>query len=189
MKGNQRLLLVFALLVIISSVYRVWEGRPWGFAPQIAMAVFAGAVINNKKWAFALPVLSLFLSDCLYQWLYSYGLTEIPGFYKGQIINYILFAALTVFGFFIRKINWKNVLVASLAAPTAYFLLSNFLLWLGGGGYGRPFTPGGLLMTYVDGLPFYRGSLAGTVFFSLILFGGYYLIRRYWLQPRQQLAG
>src|SRR5687768_17055719 len=88
MKFNKSVLLAFGLLILSASLYRVWDGRPWGFAPQWAMAVFAGAVIKDKKWAVVLPLLSMFLSDALYQVLYTYGLTNIYGFYDGQILNY-----------------------------------------------------------------------------------------------------
>ena len=44
------------LLIVVAAVYRVIPGRPWGFAPQWAMALFAGAMIKDKKWAFALPL-------------------------------------------------------------------------------------------------------------------------------------
>jgi hypothetical protein len=96
--------------------------RPWGFAPQIAMGLFSGALfVNNKKWAFALPLISLFISDLLYQVLYSYGLTPIFGFYQGQWVNYLLFGGMTCFGFLIKKNKISNVLIASLAAPTTLF--------------------------------------------------------------------
>jgi hypothetical protein len=188
MKYNKSVLLAFGLLILSASLYRVWDGRPMGFAPQMAMAVFAGAVIKDKKWAFVLPLLSMFLSDALYQVLYVNGLTEIPGFYGGQVLNYILFGSLTVFGFLIKKISTRNVLGASLAAPTAYFLLSNFTVWMGGGGFNRPKTFDGLMMTYVDGLPFYQNALLGTVVFSTVLFGSYVLFQRYILHRNVQAA-
>src|SRR5688500_10041845 len=109
MKVNKPLLLSFGLLILSASLYRVWEDRPWGFTPMIAMALFGGAVIRDRKWAFILPVLSLFLSDALYEVLFSYGLTEIQGFYNGQVTNYILIAALTFFGFLINRIEWKRI--------------------------------------------------------------------------------
>jgi hypothetical protein len=188
MKYNKSVLLAFGLLILSASLYRVWDGRPMGFAPQMAMAVFAGAVIKDKKWAFVLPLLSMFLSDALYQVLYVNGLTEIPGFYGGQVLNYILFGSLTVFGFLIKKISTRNVLGASLAAPTAYFLLSNFTVWMGGGGFNRPKTFDGLMMTYVDGLPFYQNALLGTLVFSTVLFGSYVLFQRYILHRNVQAA-
>ncbi len=185
MKRNKLLLFVFILLVIAASVYRVWDGRPWGFVPQIAMALFGGAVIRNKGLAFGLPLLSMFLSDALYQFLFVNGLSEIPGFYEGQVTNYLLFGALTFFGFWMRNLNAGRIAAGSVLAPTVYFLASNLQVWLGGGGYARPKTFNGLLQAYADGLPFYGGYLVGTLFFSALFFGAYFLYRRSLLTQSQ----
>jgi hypothetical protein len=181
MKHRTQLIWTFVLLVIIAAVYRIIPGRPYGFAPQWAMAIFAGAVIKDKKWALIAPVLSLFVSDLLYQLLYMGGLTDIPGFYQGQWQNYILFTLLVFIGFAIRKYNVLNIAAASLAAPTVYFLLSNFVVWAAGDGtrgLGRPKTFNGLMMCYADGVPFYRTSLIATLVFSTILFGSFFLLTR-----------
>lgn len=176
MKRNTSLLLSFGLLVLACSLYRVWDARPFGFAPQIAIALFSGAVLRDKKWSFLMPLASMLLSDAFYQLLYVNGYTKIPGFYSGQAINYILFVSMTVFGFFIRNFNIGRILATSLAAPTAYFLLSNLSVWIGGGGYGRPKTAAGLLQCMADGLPFYGGSLLATVLFSGLFFGSWYVL-------------
>src|ERR1700712_1581359 len=120
MKISKQLMASFVLLIIIASLYRVMPGRPFGFAPQIAMAVFGGAVIKDKKFAFLLPLLSMFISDALYELLYRNGIGNIQGFYSGQITNYILFGSMTIFGFFIKKINVAKIVLASIAAPTAF---------------------------------------------------------------------
>ena len=99
MKLNKSLLLAFGLMVLSASLYRAWPDRPYGFAPQMAMALFGGAVIKDKRWAFILPLLSMLLSDLLYQGLYMNGLTPIKGFYTGQWLNYLLIAGITLFGF------------------------------------------------------------------------------------------
>jgi hypothetical protein len=180
MKLNKPTLYSFLLLIIVAAVYRVLP-RPeglFGFAPQIAMAIFGGSVIKDKKLAFALPLLSMFISDLLYQALYASGLSSIPGFYSGQITNYILFGLLTVVGFFINQKNVFQIGAGVIAAPVLYFLFSNFQVWIGGGGWHRPKTFEGLLMCYTDGLPFLKGSLIGTLFFAAVLFGGYYLIKK-----------
>lgn len=185
MKMNKTVLYIFLALIAIAALYRIIPGRPYGFAPQIAMALFGGAVIKDKKLAFALPILSMFLSDVLFEFLYYTGVSTMHGFYEGQLTNYLLFALLTIGGFFIKKINLVNVIVASLAAPTVYFLLSNFMVWLSGtGGYQRPQTFEGLMTCFADGLPFYQNSLAGTLCFSALFFGGYYLIKQYMLKPK-----
>ena len=182
MKSSKSLIWTMVVLIIVAALYRIIPNRPWGFAPQIAIALFGGAVIKDKKWAFALPIFSMFLSDLLYQVLYNAGMTTIVGFYDGQILNYCLFAIMVFIGFTIKKINVVNVLGASLLAPTVFFLLSNFITWSGvaGGlrGLDRPLTFEGLLLAYGDGLPFYKGGLLATLIFSTLLFGGYYLITK-----------
>ncbi len=187
MKINRQIIFSFSLLIIIASLYRIMPGRPYGFAPQMAMAIFGGAVIKDKKFAFLLPILAMFVSDTLYQLLYVNGVGNMPGFYEGQVMNYILFAGLTVFGFFIRNFNIKRIAIASFAAPTAYFLVSNFFVWASSSplaGLERPKTFSGLMMCYSDGLPFYPWSIASTFIFSAILFGSYY----FWTRSSAKVA-
>src|SRR2546421_9694497 len=108
MKLNKSLIPAFILLIIAGSVFRVL-----GFAPQIAMAVFGAAVIKDKRLAFALPLISMFISDVLYEVLYRFGYMEYGGFYQGQITNYILLAALTLIGFWARNLNWGRIVAAT----------------------------------------------------------------------------
>lgn len=176
MKLNKTFLFSLIALVAVAALYRILPNRPFGFAPQIAIALFAGSVIKDKKYAFALPILSMFISDALYQVLYSVGLSSIKGFYGGQLTNYILFAGLTVIGFFINQKKVWQIGLGALAGPTVYFFVSNFLVWLGGGGYGHPKTMEGLMLTLTDGIPFYANSVYATVVFCTMFFGGYALI-------------
>ncbi|MFI5155206.1 MAG: DUF6580 family putative transport protein [Chitinophagales bacterium] len=182
MKLSKTIIWSFVLLVFVAALYRVIPGRPYGFAPQWAMAIFAGAVIKDRKFALIIPVLSMFFSDMFYQILYSSGLSDMQGFYEGQWQNYILFGSLTFIGFLVKKINLVNVLLAAIAAPTAYFILSNLILWAGWSGtrgLGRPKTWDGLILCYNDALPFYRTSLISTLVFSGILFGSFIIISKY----------
>ncbi len=178
MKINKQVLASFVLLVVIASVYRIMPHGTYGFPPQLAMAVFAGAIIANKKYSFLLPLSSMVLSDLLFQLLYMAGYGDTLGFYDGQWINYLLIGSLTVFGFMARNFKPANIAAASLAAPTAYFLLSNLVVWAGGGGFGRPRTFSGLMQCYTDGLPFYSMQLLSTLVFSFLLFGIYSLFIR-----------
>ncbi len=191
MKISKQVVVSFILLVVIASLYRIMPGRPYGFAPQIAMAIFGGAIIKDKKFAFLLPLLSMFVSDALYEVLYRNGVGNIQGFYSGQVVNYILLTSMTVFGFFIKKFNVAKIATASVVAPTAFFLLSNFFVWLGsspGGAYSRPKNFEGLLMCYNDGLPFYPWSIASTLVFSAILFGAYYLFTKNSVATESRIA-
>ncbi len=188
MKPTKSILLSFLLLIVVASLYRVWDGRPYGFAPQIAMAIFGGAMIRDKRWAIFLPLVSMLISDALYEVLYQNGLTSISGFYKGQWVNYLLFVGLTAFGFLMKKVSILRVLGFTIGGSLLFFIFSNFTVWLGGGGLGRPQTLEGLFLCYGDALAFYRdyglvngfagNFIFGDLFFSAILFGSYYLITR-----------
>ena len=198
MKGNKSLLLSAALLIMAASLYRVWPGRPFGFVPQMAMALFGGAVVKDKRLAFLLPLISMLVSDVLYQVLYVNGLTQIKGFYSGQWLNYLLVAGVTVFGFLLKKITALRVAAFSMAGSLLFFLTSNFAVWAGGGGLQRPKTFDGLMMCYYDGLAFlrdyglvkgfYGNIFLGDLFFCALLFGSFYLLQRFVVQPKSQLA-
>ena len=183
MKIDKSIIGSFVLLVVIASFYRIMPGRPLGFAPQIAMALFAGSIVKDKKFSFLLPILSMLVSDIIYEVLFRFNISTIAGFYEGQLINYVLFAAVTVVGFFIRKEKWVQIAAGSVAGATFYFILSNFVVWIGGGlalnnlPYAK--TWDGLMTCYTAAIPFYTGSLYATFIFSFVLFGGYYLINKY----------
>jgi hypothetical protein len=191
MKSSKNIAWSFLLLVIIAALYRIIPNRPFGFAPQWAMAVFAGAVIKDKKWAFIIPVLSMFISDLLYQGLYMAGATSMVGFYEGQWQNYLLFTLLVFVGMAVKKLNLIQITAASLAAPTIYFLISNFLVWASNGttrGLDRPKTFDGLMLCYADGIPFFRMSILATLIFSALLFGSYMFVRNYQAISRELKA-
>ena len=192
MKNNKSIIVSFVLLVLMASLYRILPGRPLGFAPQIAMALFAGSIVKDKKYAFLLPLFSMLVSDILYQVLFQFNVSTVPGFYNGQLINYVFFVALTVVGFAIKKTNPVHIIAGSVAGATLYFLLSNFAVWIGGGlniaNLPYPKTMAGLLNCYSEAIPFYRGSLYATLIFSGILFGGYFLINKYFIQKPVVLA-
>lgn len=178
MKNSRQLILICTLMVVLSALYRVipYDMRPeWLGSPQLALALFAGAVISNRKWAFALPLASLFISDVLMQVAYLNGISSFRGFYEGQLLNYFFIALMVVVGFFVNYRKPSQILSGVLATPTLFFILSNFAVWVSGGGYNRAKTINGLLQCYADGLPFYGFSLLSMFIYSTVLFAGYNL--------------
>ena len=177
MKISRSIIAPLVLTILASALYRIMPNRPMGFAPQIAIALFSGAIcMNNKKLAFAMPLISMFISDLFFEVLYINNLTDYQGFYSGQWLNYILIAGLAAFGFLIQTKKVASVALAFLAGPTTYFVLSNFSVWAFGGGWNRPKTFAGLMQCYVDGIPFYSNSLLATFIFGAVLFGAYSLL-------------
>lgn len=191
MKLQKSTWLAFILLVIAGAVSRLITFGVAGLAPQMSMALFGGSVIKDKKWAFGLPIISLLLSDVMMQLLFEAGAVDRPGFYQGQWATYLCFALITLFGFLMKKINVKNVLLFSISGSLLFFIFSNFFVWLGGGGFQRPHTFNGMLLCYWDALTYYRdyglikGFLAnqvlGDLIWSMGLFGGYYLLNKFTL--------
>ena len=179
MRFNRNTVLVFVFLILATALYRMipFEMREgWLGAPQFAIAIFAGSVIKQKRWAFALPVFSMLISDIFMQVMHYFNPSLMPGFYSGQFSNYLLVASLTVIGFFISSRKPAEIGAGILAAPTVYFLLSNFIVWAGNGGWQRSKSFGGLMQSYMDGLPFYRMDFLGTLVWGSLFFGSYFLV-------------
>lgn len=184
MRINKSIIASFVLLVLIASLYRIMPGRPMGFAPQIAMALFSGSIISNKKYSFLLPLFSMLISDIIYEALFFYKLSSIQGFYDGQWINYLLFMAITVIGFAINKSKWTNILAGSFVGVLFFFVASNFFVWAGGGlglnNLPYPKTIDGLVACMAAGVPFLKTSFFATILFSGIFFGGFAAMSKYW---------
>lgn len=180
MKFEKSVVISFLLLIATCSLYRIMPGRPWGFAPQIAMALFGGSVMAGRKYALLLPLLSMLISDLLYELLYRNGLTPISGFYSGQWLNYLLFAAITFIGATVSPRKPMHWLAGSAAAVLFYFLTSNFAVWISGGlalnnlPYER--SAAGLMQCYIAGLPFLYMSACSTLIFGTLFFGVYALL-------------
>ena len=170
--------IVIAGLVLAAALSRLVP-HPFNFSPVAGMALFAGATMGKKSWAFIVPLGALFLSDLCFQLF-----TSVPGFYGwSQLVNYGAFALIVGVGIVaLRKISVRNVLLSSLGASILFFLVSNFGVWLVAGGV-APYTHdgAGLLNTYLLGIPFFGNTILGDMVTSGVLFGAYYLI--------QQLAG
>ncbi|MBY0536697.1 MAG: hypothetical protein K2P88_12680 [Chitinophagaceae bacterium] len=181
MKLQKSIIGSLVIAIVVAALYRIIPGRPFGFAPQIGLALFGGALIKDKKWAFALPIFSMIISDAIYQALYLNGLTSIRGFYSGQWLNYLEIASVVVVGFFMRKVSLGSFTAFSFIAPTWFFLISNFTVWAGSEGTIIPKTMSGLMATYTLGLPFYYASVASTFVFGALFFGSwYYMNNKSW---------
>ena len=174
MKINGRLILFTVLLVALATACKFFFGPNlnWsGFSPVIAIALFSGFIIKQKDRSFLLPLLALFISDVVIQLLYTQGLFEYAGFYGGQWKNYAILLVSTLIGWALKGRNYSSLLIGAIAAPTVFFLLSNFNVWLGvtDGTYSKDFN--GLMTCYAAGLPFYKNALIATlVFLPAIIF-------------------
>ncbi len=181
MKTNGRLILFTIILVALATACKYFFGPElsWsGFSPVIAIALFSGMIIRQKNMSFILPLLALLISDAAIQFLYSQDLFPYAGFYKGQWLNYLILLTATLIGWTLKGRKYSGIFAGALAAPTVFFLVSNFLVWTGSQiTYTKDFN--GLMNCYEAGLPFYRNSLIATMLFlPVILFSYNYLTRK-----------
>jgi hypothetical protein len=139
--------------------------HPSNFTPIGALALFAGAHFDDKRFAFIVPLAAMFLSDILI------------GFHGQMPIIYGAFAVIVAMGFLLKeKKTALNVTGASLIAATFFFVVSNFAVWASDGLY--PLTLQGLVTCYIAAIPFFQNWLAGTLFYTALLFGGFALAER-----------
>lgn len=181
MKLSRQTIIFFFILVVISTLVKIIcapQINLSGFTAVIAVSLFAGLTIRDKKLAFLLPLVTLFVSDILLQVLYLINVFPYAGFYSGQIINYVLFILLTLTGLALRNYKTAGIIAAAFVGPTLFFLLSNFIVWKTQAelmGYNTNIS--GLWQSYTFGLPFYRNSLLSTavllpvfmVFYNIML--------------------
>ena len=180
MKINGRLILFTLLLAALATACKYFFGPDlsWsGFSPIIAIALFSGLIIKERNLSFLLPLLALFISDLAIQLLYKQGLFPYAGFYSDQWMNYLTLLGCTLIGWILQAKKYSNLIVASIAAPTIFFLISNLTVWMGSQvTYSKDLN--GLMKCYIAGLPFYERSLIATVLFlPLILFVYNYLVK------------
>jgi len=139
--------------------------HPSNFTPIGALALFAGAHFDDKRWAFILPLAAMLLSDILL------------GFHGQMPVIYAAFAVIVCMGFLLREKNTAlRVTGASLAAATFFFIVSNFGVWAFDRLY--PMTFAGLVSCYIAAIPFFQNWLLGTLVYSAVLFGGFTLAER-----------
>ena len=141
------------------------------------MAIFSGAVIKDKRLAFALPLLSMFLSDVLFE-----AFNIAPGFWGwGQLVGYGILVLITVIAFNLKKINIANVAGYSIGSSIIFYLLSNLSFFIFDNPIYHTYSPdgNGFLQCYIQALPFFRTSLIADLVYSGELFGVYYAITHY----------
>lgn len=123
------------------------------------MALFGGACFTDKRMAFLVPLIGLFLGDL------------VLGFYAIMPVVYGCFALTVCLGFWLRhQRNASRVIAASIVGAVMFFILTNLGVWAFDSLY--PKTTGGLVDCFVMAVPFFGNTLLGTLFYSLVLFGG-----------------
>jgi len=158
-------------VIILFAVTLRLVPHPPNFAPIAAMALFGGAYLN-RRYALVVPIAALLLSDL------------VIGFYSPLVMVsvYGSFVLTGLMGLWLKKRKSAgNVVLTAMGASILFFLVTNFAVWAAGS-YARDLS--GLAQSYLMGLPFFRNTLLGDLFYTGVFFGGYELVKSLAVQKR-----
>jgi uncharacterized protein DUF6580 len=168
-----------ALLLVFSAVaYRVTSGllihsgASWlsNFAPLAAIALCSAAYFP-KKYKFAVPFSTLFISDAVLNFRYGAPLLD------PQILcRYLALALVGWIGLLLQdRPSLKTLLPASVVGSAIFYAITNAFSWLSDPGYAKNLA--GLTQALTVGLPqysatpswmFFRNSLLSDLVFTLL---------------------
>lgn len=138
--------------------------HPPNFTPIAAMALFGGCYFASRRAAFGVTLTAMFLSDLLL----GYGFHPVLPFVYGS------FALTGCLGLWVRRRRTLLTIGSTaLAGSVLFFVVTNFGVWVQGDLYPR--TSEGLVRCYIAAIPFFRNTLAGDAFYTVVLFGGFAL--------------
>ncbi len=182
MKSNNQLTRIlicaamFLIIVGLGVASRLWLVDMPNFKPVAALILFAGFFFRKSWVPVAAVVAVMAISDLqlgVYQWQIA-------------ISVYTSLAMACGLGMWVRRslgtrqsdrllprVGIRQIgcfAVASLVMSTAFFLLTNAAVWCAGW---YPQTGEGLLACYSAGLPFYRATLLGDLFFTCVMVASY----------------
>lgn len=152
-------------LILLAAAARLIPHPP-NFAPIMGIALFGGASFIDRRQAFLIPLLAMFLSDLAL------------GFHNQMTLVYLCFAATVLIGRSLQKNrSVGRVAGAAFASSVLFFVATNFGVWLTGGLY--PHTASGLATCYIAALPFLQTTLLGDALYTAAMFSGFALAERY----------
>jgi hypothetical protein len=157
--------LVLFVAVLSRLLPSIFHLTGLGFTAVGGGLLFFGA--RRSRWQAVIAMLALMATD-YYLTVSVYHFAFQPNAY---LVTWAWYAAVCLMGHEIlgRNSSALRVTGAVLASSTSFFLLSNFVVWMGGGMYTHTAT--GLATCYVAAIPFYANDVISTALTAGALFG------------------
>ena len=167
------LLLIFSVVAYrVTSGLLIHSGASWlsNFVPLAAIALCSAAYFP-KKYKFAVPLVTLFISDAVLNFRYGAPLLD------PQILcRYLALALVGWIGLLLQyRASVRTLLPASIVGSTIFYVITNAFSWLSDPGYAKNLA--GLIQALTVGLPqysatpswmFFRNSLLSDLVFTLL---------------------
>tara|TARA_Y100000994_G_C15517635_1_gene370262 strand:+ start:134 stop:667 length:534 start_codon:yes stop_codon:yes gene_type:complete len=148
------------ILVLLASITRLIP-HLWNFTAVGAVLLFSTFYFKNRTFRLLIPIAIMLFSDlCLYL------IKGIPFAGIGIYLCLMLYIPISIR--IIKKVKIMSVALAGISGATLFFMTSNFLVWIQGGGYGL-----GFIETYLVAIPFYLNHMMGNMLWGTLLFGIY----------------
>jgi hypothetical protein len=157
--------LVLLLAVLSRILPHAFSTTSVGFTAVGGGLLFFGA--RRSRWHAIIATLALIATD-YYLTVYAYSYPFHP---RAYVVTWAWYAAVCLLGHQMLhgKPSALRVAGAVLASSTSFFLLSNFVVWMGGALY--PHTAAGLATCYIAAIPFYANDAMSTAITAGALFG------------------
>ena len=163
MKAENSIYLALGLIALLSLSRLI--PHPPNFTPILGMAVFSGAIISKRFFAYLVPLLAMLLSD-----LYL-------GFHASMPIIYFSLAICVLIGTFIEaRVTILNSFLSISLGVLAFFLITNFMVWYGSGMYESSIS--GLMTCYFMALPFVQNTFISSILYGMGAFLIYDIINK-----------
>jgi hypothetical protein len=175
MKNRSLEFSVLVALAILIMAARLLPHTP-NFTPVAAVALFSGFFFKRGSNCIAPVFIGMIFSDVFL------------GFYDIRIMAVVyscLLAPVFLSRFIRGQILPVRIAGCALLSSTAFFLLTNFAVWMFSGMY--PVTFSGLRDCFVAAIPFARFTFLGDLFWSTVLFSAYGIgiyLKSLYLNPR-----
>ncbi len=158
-----------SLLIALAALSRLFP-HPANFTPVLAIALLGGAILP-RRLALSVPLGAMFLSDLALGY----------GFGPMNLVIYGCLLSGVVLGWCLRgRRTAVGNLGAALGGSLLFFVVTNFVVWLGpmmAPPFDYPHTLAGLVKCYAMALPFFRNSLMGDLAWTGALFAIYDVAR------------
>lgn len=153
---------MFEIFMIISGVVARLLPHAPNFTPIAGIALFGGVYLG-KKYGIIIPLAIMFVSDLFI------------GFHDTMLYVYGAFIVTGCLGIWLRNHkDAKHILGAAFVSSLLFFLITNFGVWAQGV-YARDIS--GLWQSYMMGLPFFKNTLMGDLFYTSVFFGSYEFVK------------
>ncbi|RZK64253.1 MAG: hypothetical protein EOO85_30010, partial [Pedobacter sp.] len=170
------LLLIVALVTILRTVAPFSDnfGQIANFSAVGAISLFSGTYFKNTLQSFAIPLLTLLLTDIILATTiykeYSNGFL-----YEGWYWTYIAFALMVLVTRVIsKKVNVLNFVFGTIAVVLIHWIVTDLGVWYGSN---YPQTLAGFWAVLVLAIPFELRFLYGTVAYGILMFGAFELLK------------